>query len=96
MKRKAPSQESTDQSDDIYLLKNFQDQLLNNIVLRGVSSIKNCLVRKLQNNLVKEDGKFVTDTSVSNFVNEATFKDVFKEVVNNEFPDKKGFYKKLV
>jgi Helicase conserved C-terminal domain len=34
-------------------------------------------------------------TSVSNFVNEATFKDVFKEVVNSEFPDKKGFYKKI-
>jgi superfamily II DNA or RNA helicase len=36
-----------------------------------------------------------TDTSVSNFVNESTFKDVFKEVVNSEFPDKKGFYKKI-
>jgi DNA-directed RNA polymerase II subunit RPB1 len=66
--------ESSDQSDDIYLLKNFQDQLLNNIVLRGVSSIKNCLVRKLQNNLVKEDGKFVKkelyvlDTTGSNLM----------------------------
>ena len=74
LKRKAPAQESTDQSDDIYLLKNFQDQLLNNIVLRGVSSIKNCLVRKLQNNLVKEDGKFVKkelyvlDTTGSNLM----------------------------
>ena len=36
-----------------------------------------------------------SDTSVSNFVNESTFKDVFKEVVNSEFPEKKGFYKKI-
>ena len=36
-----------------------------------------------------------TDTSVSNFVNESTFKDVFKEVVNREFPDKKCFYKRI-
>jgi hypothetical protein len=28
--------ESLDQTDEIYLLKNFQDTLLNNIVLRGV------------------------------------------------------------
>jgi DNA-directed RNA polymerase II subunit RPB1 len=74
LKRKTNTQDSMDQSDDIYLLKNFQDQLLNNIVLRGVSSIKNCLVRKLQNNLVKEDGKYVKkelyvlDTTGSNLM----------------------------
>jgi DNA-directed RNA polymerase II subunit RPB1 len=28
-----------DQSDQIYILKNFQDQLLNNIVLRGIKNI---------------------------------------------------------
>jgi DNA-directed RNA polymerase II subunit RPB1 len=33
--------ESLDQTDEIYLLKNFQDTLLNNIVLRGVSGISN-------------------------------------------------------
>jgi DNA-directed RNA polymerase II subunit RPB1 len=72
--KKSNAQDSLDQSDDIYLLKNFQDQLLNNIVLRGVSSIKNCLVRKLQNNVVKEDGKYVKkdlyllDTTGSNLL----------------------------
>jgi len=33
--------------------------LLNNIVLRGISGIKNVLPRKLQNNVCKEDGKYV-------------------------------------
>lgn len=45
-----------DQSDDIYYLKNFQDTLLNSIVLRGVYGITNVLPRKLQNMVVK-DGK---------------------------------------
>ena len=48
-----------DQSDEIYLLKNFQDALLNNVVLRGISGIKNVMARKVQNSVVKEDGKFV-------------------------------------
>jgi DNA-directed RNA polymerase beta' subunit len=42
-----------DQSDEIYLLKNFQDSLLNNIVLRGVSKIENVIARKIQNSVVK-------------------------------------------
>jgi DNA-directed RNA polymerase II subunit RPB1 len=29
-----------DQSDQIYILKNFQDQLLQNVVLRGIKGIK--------------------------------------------------------
>jgi DNA-directed RNA polymerase II subunit RPB1 len=45
-----------DQSDDIYYLKNFQDTLLNSIVLRGIYGITNVLPRKLQNMVVK-DGK---------------------------------------
>ena len=36
-----------------------------------------------------------TDTSISNFVNESTFKKVFNEVVDSEFPEKKRFYKKI-
>jgi DNA-directed RNA polymerase II subunit RPB1 len=66
--------ESLDQSDEIYLLKNFQDALLNNIVLRGVGGIKNVMARKLQNAVTKEDGKFVKkdiwvmDTTGSNLL----------------------------
>jgi len=51
--------EALDQSDEIYMLRNFQDSLLNNIVLRGVEGIRNVAPRKLQNNVIKEDGKYV-------------------------------------
>jgi DNA-directed RNA polymerase II subunit RPB1 len=57
--KKRGAVESLDQSDELYLLKTFQDTLLNNIVLRGVSGIRNVLPRKLQNMVVKEEGKFV-------------------------------------
>ena len=46
--------ETLDQSDHIYLLKNFQDTLLNNIVLRGINHIDNVIARKVQNSVVKE------------------------------------------
>tara|TARA_Y100000022_G_scaffold71447_1_gene61500 strand:+ start:490 stop:5013 length:4524 start_codon:yes stop_codon:yes gene_type:complete len=50
--------ESLDQSDHIYLLRNFQESILNNIVLRGISNITNVLPVKVQNNVVKEEGRF--------------------------------------
>jgi len=43
--------ESLDQSDEIYLLKNFQDTLLQKIVLRGISNIENVTARKIQNSV---------------------------------------------
>ena len=73
-KKKKGAIQSLDQSDEIYLLKNFQDSLLNNIVLRGVHGIENVLPRKLQNMVVKEDGKYVKkeiwvlDTTGSNLL----------------------------
>ena len=51
--------ETLDQSDDIYLLRNFQENILNNIVLRGVQGIRNVTARKLQNYVIKDEGKFV-------------------------------------
>ena len=63
-----------DQSDDIYLLKNFQDTLLNQIVLRGINGIQNVLPRKLQNIIVKVEDKYikkdtwVMDTTGSNLL----------------------------
>jgi DNA-directed RNA polymerase II subunit RPB1 len=66
--------ETLDQSDEIYLLKNFQDTLLNNIVLRGVNGITNVTPRKLQNMVIKEEGKFtkkdtwILDTTGSNLI----------------------------
>jgi DNA-directed RNA polymerase beta' subunit len=58
-KKKKGAVESLDQSDEIYLLKNFQDNLLNNIVLRGVSKITNVNPRMVKDMVVKEDSKYV-------------------------------------
>ena len=50
---------SLDQSDEIYLLKNFQESLLDNLILRGVKNIKKVTPRKILDSLIMEDGKFV-------------------------------------
>jgi DNA-directed RNA polymerase II subunit RPB1 len=47
-----------DQSDEIYLLKNFQDTLLDKLVLRGVKNIKKVTPRKILDSLIMEDGSF--------------------------------------
>ena len=51
--------DSLDQSDHIYFLQNFQDTLLNNIVLRGINRITNVLPRKLQSMVTKDEDKYV-------------------------------------
>lgn len=66
--------ESLDQSDEIYLLKNFQDTVLNNIVLRGINKITNVNPRIVKDMVIKEDGKYlrkeawVLDTIGSNLM----------------------------
>ena len=47
-----------DQSDQIYLLKNFQDQLLNNVVLRGIKRLNKVILRKIKDNVVEESGTY--------------------------------------
>jgi DNA-directed RNA polymerase II subunit RPB1 len=67
-------QNPLDQSDHIYMIKSFQDQLLNNIVLRGVKGIKKVMLRKIKNTLVKADGVYtkkdswVLDTTGTNLI----------------------------
>tara|TARA_B100000963_G_scaffold361863_1_gene400382 strand:+ start:1808 stop:6334 length:4527 start_codon:yes stop_codon:yes gene_type:complete len=51
--------DTLDQSDEIYLLKNFQDQLLNNLVIRGVKKLSKVILRKLQNIMTLDNGNFV-------------------------------------
>jgi len=66
--------EPLDQTDEIHLLKKFQDDLLTNTVLRGIGGIKNVLPRKLNNMVAKIDGKYekkdtwVLDTTGSNLL----------------------------
>jgi DNA-directed RNA polymerase beta' subunit len=45
-----------DQSDQIYILKNFQDQLLQNVVLRGIKGINKVILRKILDNMVENNG----------------------------------------
>jgi DNA-directed RNA polymerase II subunit RPB1 len=47
-----------DQSDQIYILKNFQDQLLNNVVLRGVKHLDKVILRKIKDNVVEDNGVY--------------------------------------
>ena len=89
--------ESLDQSDEIYLLRNFQESILNNIVLRGISGITNVLPRKLQNMVAKDNDKFVQndcwvlDTTGTNLMhilafdfidNKRTYSNDIKEIFN--------------
>lgn len=72
--KKKNVKKSLDQSDEIYLLKNFQDQLLNNIILRGVKNINKVILRKIQNGLIFRDGNYergeqwVLDTIGTNLI----------------------------
>ena len=59
-KKKATKQQSLDQSDEIYLLKNFQDQLLNTVILRGTKGLNKVILRKIQDNLEFTDGSYST------------------------------------
>jgi DNA-directed RNA polymerase beta' subunit len=67
-------QNPLDQSDHIYMIKTFQDQLMNNIVLRGVKGIKKVMLRKIKNTLTKADGVYtkkdswVLDTTGTNLI----------------------------
>ena len=47
-----------DQSDQIYILKNFQDQLLQNVVLRGIKGINKVILRKIIDNMVEQNGVY--------------------------------------
>jgi len=73
---KKPKVSSLDQSDQIYLLKNFQDQLLKNIVIRGIKKINKVILRRIngQDNVVEKSGVYkkqdiwVLDTVGTNMI----------------------------
>jgi DNA-directed RNA polymerase beta' subunit len=86
-----------DQSDQIYLLKNFQDQLLENIVLRGIKGINKVILRNIKDNVVETNGVFqkqdiwVLDTVGTNLLdvlsldyidNKRTFSNDIVEIYN--------------
>ena len=57
-KLKEKSANSLDQSNEIYMIQNFQDHLLNNVVLRGVKNIKGVIPRKVTDSVSEKDGKY--------------------------------------
>jgi DNA-directed RNA polymerase II subunit RPB1 len=57
----AVNKKPLNQSDQIYILKNFQDNLLKNVVIRGVKGIKKVSMRKVKNNMVEHNGTYVTE-----------------------------------
>ena len=73
-KKKNNNPLSLDQSDQIYILKNFQDNMLNNIVLRGVKGLSKVLLRKITDSVVKIDSAYtkketwVLDTTGTNLI----------------------------
>ena len=86
-----------DQSDQIYILKNFQDQLLENIVLRGIKGINKVILRNIKDNVVETNGIFqkqdiwVLDTVGTNLLdvlsldyidNKRTFSNDIVEIYN--------------
>jgi DNA-directed RNA polymerase II subunit RPB1 len=54
---------SLDQDDEIYKLKNLQQNMLNNIILRGIKGIPKVIIRKSVNQLVLKDGNYVKEDS---------------------------------
>ena len=73
-KKKNNNPLSLDQSDQIYILKNFQDNILNNIVLRGVKGLSKVLLRKITDSVIKVDSTYtkketwVLDTTGTNLI----------------------------
>lgn len=57
-KSKKPKVNPLDQSDQIYLLKNFQEQLMENVVLRGIKGINKVICRKIKDNVVEQNGVY--------------------------------------
>ena len=58
-KKSGTKQMPLDQSDEIYMLKGFQDQLLDNLVLRGVKNIDKVIPRKIIDSVILTDGNYV-------------------------------------
>jgi len=63
-----------DQSDHIFKLKRFQEELMNNVVLRGTKKLGKVILRKIKNMVTARDGEYikkdawVLDTSGSNLM----------------------------
>ena len=55
MKQLTNKKKSLDQSDEIHILQNLQENLLDNIILKGVKGIPKIVIRKVINNVSLKD-----------------------------------------
>ena len=53
--------QSLDQSDQIYMLKNIQENMLDNIIIRGIKNIPKIIIRKVSNYLKLKDTTYVPE-----------------------------------
>ena len=57
----ASKKKGLDQTDEIYMLKNLQDNILNNIILKGIKGIPKIIIRTIKNYMVEKDGNYVPE-----------------------------------
>ena len=87
-KKKTIAAHSLDQSDEIFILKNFQDELLNNLVLRGIKNISAVIPRKITDSVEEDNGSYnrkeiwVLDTVGTNLLELLSLEDIN---VNNTY-----------
>jgi DNA-directed RNA polymerase II subunit RPB1 len=61
MKGKKNKSMSLDPTDQIYMLKNFQDQMINSVILRGIDGIDKVNVFKMVGQLTYKSGSYVKE-----------------------------------
>ena len=90
-KKKKKIYESLDQSNEIYILKNLQDEILDTLILRGIKNIKKVMLRKITDNFEEIDLKYqkkevwVLDTVGTNLLDilALDFIDATKTITND-------------
>ena len=55
----ASKKKNLDQTDEIYLLKNLQENIMKNIILKGIKGIPKIIIRKVANTMIKENGNYI-------------------------------------
>lgn len=56
----AVNKKPLNQYDQVYVLKNFQDNLMQNVVIRGIKNISKVAMRKVKNMLVEHNGAYIS------------------------------------
>jgi DNA-directed RNA polymerase II subunit RPB1 len=57
----ASKKKGLDQTDEIYMLKNLQENILKNIILKGIKGIPKINIRTIKNYMVEKDGNYVPE-----------------------------------